>query len=284
MEKHTLPLLPLFLVTSAWVMGCNTVEDFEDSAPPSLEDGLSRPATSNYAGCDMDYAEHGRYYYKGFSVERSCGGNSYILTADFIHEVPADIGLYTSHARTVGKLGLDDNPLQPVSLQWVELGTFTNPWGVPMKRYQVAVSHTLTEDDYCFSGTFTAAYRIATDCAAMPTIRASPHVDHLTPNTYKVYHFGASNSSSGGVHKFTVFPGIFLCFDCHEPALGGSPEHIFEYRAGGTTSWTVLTRTDYFSFDVFVPAAGFYEFRSKGKLKPDGTYSEYTPLSIVEVQ
>lgn len=101
----------------------------------------------------------------------------------------------------------------------------------------------------------------------------------LTPQTYKVYPYIANSTSAG---QLTAIPAITLCQNCHDPALGSSPTHVFEYRVQGTSTWTAVTYNDLNSHNI-AASSRTYKYCSKGKLKADGTYSAYTPINTVVV-
>ncbi|MFY1826279.1 hypothetical protein ACN47A_10230 [Myxococcus fulvus] len=248
-------------------------------------DTVSREPSLDYPGCDLEYSDHDTpWRYEGFSTERpSCREGTATLFVTFLHEVPARITVAPFHAHSVGKLGLDGQPLRPAPLHVQELDTFVNPWGVSMKRYRVTVSSTLLDQEHCAALTFTAAYQLATDCGPLPIIKVSPRTASLTPAAYKVSSFVAASTSSGGLHTFKATPASPPCSGCHEPALGPSPLHVFEYRLRGSATWLSVTRTDALDFEVQVSTAGLHEFRSKGRLAPDGTFSGYSPVSFVYV-
>ncbi|NTX39807.1 MULTISPECIES: hypothetical protein [unclassified Myxococcus] len=273
----------------ALAAGCGASEEVLLEGPAttrasaSVEDAAF--TTLDYPGCEQDYSDHNTpVLYEGITTERkACSGETSTVFVNFLHEVPAGITLDLFQANSFGKFGLDDKLAQRAPLHLVKLDTFVNPWGVPITRYRISISYTLVESEYCRHATFSAAYQLATHCPELPTIRSPPQTDSLTPKTYAVYPFIVSSASNAGAHKFVAIPSVTSCSECHKPALGPTPEHVFEYRRTGTTPWSTITRGDYLAFEVTVASAGVYEFRSKGRLKPNGSYSSYSPVSVLYV-
>ncbi|MCY1080726.1 RCC1 domain-containing protein [Archangium lansingense] len=244
-------------------------------------------AAMNYPGCGDDYIDNHSISYKGYSLDyTTCSSGSPQPSAIHVrwtHDIPSDIALDVTSSGSTAKLKFDSGAYQtiaPISVR--PIGTYTHPGsGIAMTRYQVEYAVNMGSVNYCATSNFTSSYRLATDCDEVPVVFPTTKTDSLSPNTYKVHPYIAKVSS--GSRAFTVSPGTLPCSGCHDPALGDSPEHLFEYRKKGTTTWTVIQRTNLSNFRVPVPSAGIYEYRSKGKLTIGGAYSDYTEIQTVTV-
>jgi hypothetical protein len=156
-----------------------------------------------------------------------------------------------------------------------------------------SATFTLSEPDYCFTTWFQFSFTLSTNCSTFPFITpANPVFEPLPQLAYTVVPFTAFNSSSGGVHKFTAFGQIGPTPACHGPSLGLSPLHTFKWGPFGTTArshpdlWNSITRPPSVlstPFDVIVPAAGLYDYKSKGILYQNGQESRYTVTQTVNV-
>ncbi|WP_255203865.1 RCC1 repeat-containing protein [Myxococcus sp. AM011] len=164
-----------------------------------------------------------------------------------------------------------------------QVETYTHPAsGIAMTRYRVEYTASLASVNFCAASTLTTSYRLALDCDETPLGFSVANTTSLTPNTYKVHPYVASVSSTG-TRMLTVSTEPLPCPHCHSPALGDSPEHVFEYRKQGTFAWTVVQRTNTSSFRIPLLRAGTYEYRSRGRLTPNGTNSDYTAIRTVTV-
>ncbi len=235
----------------------------------------------DYSGCGDDITSNSNTVFKGISVENNCTGygNPHYITALWSITVPADVVLSTN-SQTKGRWRFSTaDPYQLVNLGISQNGSaYTNPNTAQLvKKYYISFSFILDDANYCFNNSvFLNFTKVATDCSESPLIGSATTSDVFDPATFIVKRFAGTNYNAGnGAHTMRVVNIDVLCNQCHSPTLGDSQEHKYEYQLNGATTWITVTRTTTAAFDITVPVAGTYNYRSSSKLKPDGTYSNY---------
>lgn len=237
-------------------------------------------------GCGVDPWFTPPSIYRGFTAYLSgCPSDpSTTITLSFSIETHAEYNLVPTSA-TKGRLKLVGGFPYPTTTKTAPLtatysSSYYNSFGEEVNIFYLTFSITLSVSEYCnYNEISVGATGIPTDCDDVVVHTVDNATDYFTPQTYKVYPYFANSTSAG---QMTAFPAITLCQNCHDPALGASPTHTFEYRLQGTSSWTAVVYNDLNSHTITV-SAGTYEYRSKGKLKTDGTYSSYTAIGTVVV-
>ncbi|MCE9672828.1 RCC1 repeat-containing protein [Myxococcus stipitatus] len=262
--------------------GCGNQEPVAAGSPTT-----GSKAALDYVGCSDDYIDNHGIVYQGFTLDYSaCGAGApqpSTIRVSWTHDIPSGIAVDATSSSSYGRVRFDSGANQNVPLSVTQLETFTHPGsGIAMTRYRVEYSASMAGVNYCTAANLTTNYRLATDCDEWPLATSVANTTSLTPNTYKVYPYLASVSPSGS-RMLTVSTEPLPCPNCHPPALGDSPEHVFEYRKQGTLAWTVVQRTNLSSFRLPPVSAGTYEYRSRGRLTPNGAYSDYTPIRTVTV-
>jgi len=269
---------------------------------------VAKPLTNNPTASCSDHATDISLTYIGFIDQGSCSGPRYI-TLRWLLKYPANTqGCENSGFYPLPFIGIAPAPGTN------SFATFNSPFlsapktaqiGIASPHYdedymipqptpcsmtvEVYANFTLTEQEYAAVNQFDFNVQIESDCSAFPLIQpVSSMSDYLTQNTYNPYPYPIiSNSSSGGVHKFTVLPVVSLCLPAHPPLLGNSPYHKIRYRLMYGNDWWNSSYTTYgnttTAYDVVVPSAGTYEFIYRYQQSTDGTLSEYTQLLPVVV-
>ena len=160
--------------------------------------------------------------------------------------------------------------------------------GILMNRYVVQYNFTIPNQEYCGNDYVLHWFNIETDCQYAQIVSPAswgPINDSFDdPGIYQVYPYYAINATTGSTHRFQAFPLTLVCTPCHGPELGNSPLHEFRYRVYNSNVWSTVQRTDLFSFYQVVDSAGTYEYQSRGKLDPSGTWTAWTPSDFVVVQ
>ena len=228
--------------------------------------------------------------YKGFTaVYSGCPSDpNTTVTCYFTIEAHAELNLVpTSTTKGRVKLVGGLNPTvtktsaNPITVTY--LGSYYNSYGEEVNKFDINFSVTFTATEFCnYNEISVNTNPIPTDCIDNPTYAVTSTTDYFTPQTYKVYNYGVSTSPSTS-GQMTAFPLITLCNNCHDPALGSSPTHDFQYRLQGSSTWTTVTYNDLNSHVISGLTSGTYEYRSRGKLKTDGTYTPYTNISTATV-
>ncbi|HYE55245.1 MAG TPA: hypothetical protein VD996_10390 [Chitinophagaceae bacterium] len=255
---------------------------YEPGKPPV---GFKDPNARVY-GCGVDPFFSFQPIYHGYNASLSgCTDDpNTVITFTFYMEVHVQYNLQPTSA-TKGRMKLIGNLFYPTTIKSGDLsatyiGSYYNAYSEEVNKFSLSFTVSLTVDEYCnYEEIAVYTNAIPTDCDDNPSYVVTATTDYLTPQTYKVYPYMATGTTPG---YMTVFPAVTLCQNCHEPALGSSPEHIFEYRLQGSSTWTAVTYTNLSSHNISLPA-GNYEYRSKGKLLANGTYSGYTPVYPVTV-
>ncbi|MBN8688960.1 MAG: hypothetical protein J0M10_18260 [Chitinophagales bacterium] len=259
------------------------------------------------ATCDA-YANTVSITYLGFSDIGSPSGNGdRDITVNWLVGFPANpdngdpgiLPILNSNSRVY--LEFWDLPGQPITVSApilsLENEVFDEDYvcHLPPSRvlgYQfktLSATFTLTQPQHCFTSYYGFSFVLSTNCNTFPQITPiSPIYEIATQQAYLVVPFSVVSSSSGGIHKFTVTP-LILNPACHEPALGMSPLHTFKWGPSGTTAlgnpnlWNSVTKTPLqlgTPFDIIVPSAGPYDYKSKGVLFP--LYNQETRYTVTQ--
>ena len=232
--------------------------------------------------------------YNGFADYTTSCLDPHLILLNWTLDMPASINPVV-HTGNIGRLrikpyGFIGDPgviwkFLPLSFSYVS--TFTHPTeSIKMNRYKLSYLANIPKPEYCANSIFESTFKIFTDCPDMPSIQPiTPGIisESFTPDIYKVYQYWALNATVGTKHEIKADPLILLCTTCHEPSLGITPKHIFEYRLLGSSTWKTVVANNLLTLNISVPSSGDYEYRSKGLLKPDGTYSEYSTIQQVTV-
>lgn len=310
-------LLPLFLLVSSVIISCQKepteIEDQSSSELPKItsrtnysvrnellpfyyqdQSGVeyfARPpkVETFYPGCGDDYLDNLAVTYTGGSSYYDCGGTgdatitmtwTFVLPANTVPSVGTNTRIRYRFATT--------DPYSYSTSVYINLnsGPYTNPsTGQSVKKWTFTGTFPVPDGECCMKNAYYGSmYKVETDCSDVPEFTNAAVVDYLTPATYSVNPLYASDASTA--LNFNVYILTTLCFNCHYPSLGDSPEYIIRWRiAGSGAAWNYQGITQTYTppvVTVTVPANGTYEYEYSGKLTSGtpGTWTPYRPNSV----
>lgn len=234
----------------------------------------------NYQDCDLDIGDNLAITYTGATISAYCAFTTYDIFVSWNVVIPEDVVLnINSLSKGRWRLSTSD-PYQNSTLY---IGTPSAPYlntttGQNVRNVPIYFSFTLNNSDFCSHNNFYVNFiRVGTDCDDLSLISTSAVSDVFDPEIYTVPELFALNfNGASGTHNMEIYPLYVLCTICHSPTLGITSDYKFSYRLQGASTWVETIITGLGSTYLSVPSAGTYEYKSKGKLKADGTFTEYS--------